>query len=168
MADCSTAIASWPNTCSDPLIPHSPSVILINSAMRGGAGGISGYPAWASIGSDDWQAVCVHEIGHGLGLADEYLDKVRESEDPQGEPNVSVHETAGLAPWSDQITVAPEAGPLDEQDGLFVGVIGTFAGARYRVDLYRPMRDCIMRSTSVQQFCDVCANAITRRLGDNV
>lgn len=149
------------------LNPRNPSVILINSALRGGAGGTPGYSAWASIGSHDWHAVCVHELGHGFGLADEYVDPVRAGEAPHGEPNIAERAIAGMAPWRDRISVPSNCAPshdLDHQDPSSEGAIGTFAGARYRTDLYRPMRSCIMRSTDVRRFCDVCADVIVRSL----
>ena len=150
------------------LNPKFPSIILINSTRRGGAGGAGAYSAWASIGSDDWEAVCLHELGHGLGLADEYLDDKRANQAWAGEPNVSLRSQAGLAPWRAVITVPPESSPshdLNPQGQDSRNAVGTFAGCRYRRDYYRPMRDCLMRSTvGGHPFCVACADTIRRAI----
>ena len=149
------------------LNPRFPSIILVNSGVRGGAGGSAAYSAWASIGSSDWQAVCLHELGHSFGLADEYLDARRAHERPNGEPNVSIQKVAGLSPWRASITVPAAAAPshaANQQGPSTAAAIGTFAGARYRTDLYRPMRDCLMRSTATAKFCAVCAEVIRKSL----
>lgn len=51
--------------------------VLIDSDLRGGAGGNSdhGYPAWSSrsgCDGEEWYAVALHEIGHSFDLDDEY------------------------------------------------------------------------------------------------
>src|SRR4029453_11255519 len=50
---------------------RSVSLILIDSQLRGGAGGQPGYSAWTSISAKPGErggAVCLHEVGPGLGL----------------------------------------------------------------------------------------------------
>jgi hypothetical protein len=151
----------------DPFIGGAPtSLILINSQLRGGAGGSPGYSAWASIKEDPgehWQAIGLHEIGHALGLGDEYLDAQRQNEHPaQLEPNISAAARADQAPWHARITVdgalAPSH-PDDAPDLPMPGVIGTFQGARYRSDLYRATARCLMRETT-SDFCDICQDHI--------
>ncbi len=140
------------------------SLILINSALRGGAGGRPGYSAWSSISSkpgEFWGAVCLHELGHGFGLADEYLDDARANE-PIGvlEPNVSADPRPSHTPWRSLANLADEPAPSfswENQDEAGPGAVGTFAGARYRGDLYRSSHRCLMRTTtSGTSFCAAC------------
>ena len=155
----------------DPFISeYKTSLILIRSALRGGAGGSPGYSAWASIAEspgEHWQAIGLHEIGHALGLGDEYLDAQRETEHPdQLEPNISSAARADQAPWHARITVdgalAPSH-PVTAPDLPQPGVIGTFQGARYRKDLYRPTARCLMRETT-SDFCPICQDQIRAML----
>ena len=144
------------------------SLILIDSRLRGGAGGQPGYSAWTSISAapgERWEAVCLHEVGHGLGLADEYLDPQRESEWPTRlEPNVSRQSRPSRAPWAALATVGDQPAPTGGLDSAAAaGPVGTFQGARYRRDLYRPSPDCLMRHTN-QPFCAVCKAEIRARL----
>ena len=143
------------------------SLILINSMKRGGAGGQPGSPAWTSITSaigEEWENVCLHEIGHGLGLADEYLDEhLTTNEVPMTlEPNVSRSSIPSEAPWGTFVTLPETPAPsstLDQQKHIFKAGIGTFEGARYRTDLYRPTMNCLMRDTT-KPFCVVCQKHI--------
>lgn len=145
------------------------SLILIDSTLRGGAGGQSGYSAWTSVSAkpgERWEAVCLHEVGHGLGLADEYLDTERDNEWPDRlEPNVSRDKRPSHAPWAERVTVGDEPAPTGGIDATGASsAIGTFQGARYRRDLYRPSQDCLMRHTN-KPFCAVCTEVIRGKLG---
>lgn len=145
------------------------SLILINSRLRGGAGGQPGYSAWTSIasrGSERWEAVCLHEVGHALGLADEYLDEERRSEWPSRfEPNVSADPRPSKASWAALATVGDEPAPTAAiLQSAAAGTIGTFQGARYRPDLYRPTQDCLMKETRYG-FCAICRAHIAKLLG---
>lgn len=143
------------------------SLILINSTKRGGAGGQPGYSAWTSIASapgERWENVCLHEIGHGLGLADEYLQDPPPTEPPlELEPNVSRSPVPSETPWSDFANLLPDVPApsftIAGQGGASADAIGTFQGARYKTDLYRASRDCLMRDTR-QSFCIVCQKHI--------
>jgi IgA Peptidase M64 len=151
----------------DPFIATAKvSLILIDSEKRGGAGGVPGFSAWTSITSADnerWEDVSLHEIGHGFGLADEYLDTQREYELPgRLEPNISKDPRPSHAPWSASITVADAPAPtipLNGPDNTPIGTVGTFQGARYRKDLFRAMSACLMRDTR-DGFCVVCQKHI--------
>jgi len=151
----------------DPFLGTAPtSLILINSSLRGGAGGSPGYSAWASVKEaqgEHWQAIGLHEIGHAFGLGDEYLDAQRQNEHPATlEPNISAAARADQAPWHARITVdgtlAPSH-PANAPDLPMPGVIGTFQGARYRSDLYRATARCLMRETT-SDFCPICQDHI--------
>lgn len=156
-------------------------LILINSPVRGGAGGLAeyGYPAWVSITpcpGEDWQAVALHEIGHGLGLADEYLDPGHEHDTPGDEPNYAKDKNFASVGWRELLTDHPptdasyyslgrqrdigSAGGPPAPDADFVGV---FQGARYRTDFYRASWNCLMRSTT-RRFCPVCVQNVRARI----
>ena len=149
------------------------SLILINSTMRGGAGGQRGvggqpgYSAWTSIApapGEHWENVCLHEVGHGLDLADEYLQDPAPTEPPAIlEPNVSRSPVPSQTPWGDLPGVLPDAPApsfsIATQGGASADAIGTFQGARYKTNLYRASRDCLMRDTRLT-FCTVCQKHI--------
>lgn len=142
-----------------PFIAAFPvSVILIDSVQRGGAGGQPGYSAWASVGAapdEPWQAIALHEVGHGFGLADEYVDDDH-AQDPRPanlEPNIADDAHPAAAPWAVTLPAAPA--PSGGLDATGPAGVGTFQGARYRIDLYRPTLTCLMRQTTAP-FCPVC------------
>lgn len=142
------------------------SLILINSRARGGAGGTPGFSAWSSIASENgefWGAVALHEIGHSLGLADEYVDRNFSLREPIPlEPNVSAERRCGSTSWGGKVTVDPNLAPSHPANhaGAVPDVIGTFEGARYKpTGRYRPMQHCLMRETS-KPFCQICRDHI--------
>ncbi|HEY2358582.1 MAG TPA: M64 family metallopeptidase [Phenylobacterium sp.] len=146
------------------------SLILINSTKRGGAGGQPGYSAWASVSAapgEAWQAIVLHEIGHGFGLADEYVDDNHASDPVPAhlEPNVAADPVPSLAPWADRVDLSDNPAPSCDVNGHGATAgIGTFQGARYRRDFYRPGFTCLMRDTR-EPFCAVCCDHITARVG---
>jgi IgA Peptidase M64 len=144
-------------------------LILINSTMRGGAGGTQFYPAWGSIGGADWKEVALHELGHSLGLADEYSTKGPSNIAYKKEPNVSQQPVPSKVGWHDLVTVGDNPAPshpIGNQNGVAQTVIGTFQGAFYSNDWYRPTVNCIMRSTKQRLiFCPVCQRKIASELG---
>jgi hypothetical protein len=153
-----------------PYLGASPvSVILINSTLRGGAGGQPGYSAWVSIAAapgEAWQAVALHEVGHGFGLGDEYVDAIHAGDpvpDPL-EPNISDSPDPTEAPWSTQVSLPATPAPSGDLVATGPAGIGTFQGARYRTDFYRATANCLMRSTG-GQFCPVCQEHIRSRTG---
>jgi hypothetical protein len=158
-------------TLLDPFIGNARvSLILINSTKRGGAGGVPGFSAWTSITPGEherWEAVCLHEIGHGLGLADEYLDELRQNERPDElEPNVSKETRPSRTPWHGEANQPDDrepSFPLLGQDDAPDNAVGTFQGARYRKDLFRATLHCLMRDTT-KPFCVVCQKHIEKAL----
>lgn len=144
-------------------------LVLIDSTKRGGAGGLQEhfYPAWATITScpgERWEAIALHEIGHALGLCDEYLWAARESEEPRNEPNVTRNASAAGADWL--LPANREGNPTsaDLEPGEDIGAVGTYRGCRYRKDLYRSSPHCLMRRTTTLYFCPVCQEHIRRKL----
>jgi len=144
-------------------------IVLVNDSERGGAGG---NVAWFSNGGDDWREVAIHELGHSaFGLADEY-DYGGPAQWPGGEPdepNISTVRDIGRVKWHGSVT-ATGASPTranpncDHSDqgpsGVGANIVGTFEGAKYsHCGLYRPVWNCMMRTTSAP-FCPVCTKAI--------
>lgn len=150
---------------------NMPSLILINSSHRGGAGGSPGYSAWASTGHghhETWFAVALHELGHSFGLADEYVDARFRSDEPHPlESNVSDRALPGEVPWESIVTVDRSVGPSHsaaQQIGNSPSIVGTFVGARYLDSgRYRGCQECLMR-TPIPPFCLVCQRIVRERL----
>ncbi|WP_293678462.1 M64 family metallopeptidase [uncultured Phenylobacterium sp.] len=150
-------------------------LVLVNGALRGGAGGTI---AWLSVASGDWKEVAVHEMGHAVfGLADEYdyystaaeagHDNYVDGE--PGEPNVTIQPDPAMVKWSALVTAAATSptmnnancgNPNNAPSPVGNGIVGTFEGARYfHCDIYRPEYACMMRTTG-SPFCAVCRQTI--------
>ena len=103
--------------------------------------------------------ILVHELGHTVlgGLADEYTEDLRASDDYHGlepaGPNVSI--LPGLK-WLYWLS-APRFAAWDAGIGSFEG--GYYVGS----GIYRPAEHCKMRESREEfPFCQVCREAITR------
>ncbi len=152
-------------------------VVLVNSSVRGGAGGSI---AWLSTGGFDWRDVFIHELGHSaFGLADEY-DCYTCTADEEGqdnytggeplEPNVTAEPDPALVKWNAFVTAGPAVPTHDNPDcgernsgpsPVPAGTVGTFEGAYYNhCDAYRPQYDCKMRASATPDFCVVCEDVI--------
>jgi len=144
-------------------------VVLVDSAVRGGAGGTRDIPAWVTITSsafEHWEAVALHELGHSFGLADEYDNAQQPVPEPVPlERNVTASRNAASALWADLRTPGMGHDPTCNANGqphVPAGTIGTFEGARYkRTGRFRAAADCLMRTTN-QPFCPVCQREIVR------
>jgi len=124
-------------------------VMLVNCTLYGGkGGGEGGGICWTytdKFNPQRWTACALHEYGHVLGLADEYGGPggiwVGDIEPRQ--PNVTIDRNG--TKWRHLVTGAHE-------------------GARgYNRGIYRPTRDCRMRSFA-GGFCRVCSDHIRREL----
>jgi hypothetical protein len=150
-------------------------VVIVNSAQYGGAGGsvafFSTHAAAAEIG--------IHELGHSaFGLADEYGDITNSwtgGEPP--EPNVTSDTNRATTKWASLIAAAT---PLPTQSNpncatennaaspVPAGTVGLFeGGGRAHCGLFRPEHQCRMRTLG-QPFCAVCRAAIRRRLAPHL
>ncbi len=150
------------------LVPHDQVYVLVNSDKYGG-GGIFNFFSLTSVDNPASLLVFVHEFGHGFaGLADEYY---YDDEDYAG------YYPDSIEPWEPNITslvdfrekwedMVPDTVPVPTPDEeKYYNVVGVFEGAGYRSKgLYRPMHTCIMKELKAGGFCEVCKNAIIRRL----
>jgi hypothetical protein len=151
-------------------------VVVVNSPIRGGAGGTI---AWTSTGGADWRDVFIHELGHSaFELADEY-DCQTCVADEQGrdnytggepvEPNVTAEPDPALVKWNGFVTAGPESPTMENPDcgernlgpsPVDPGIVGTFEGAhRFHCGAFRPQYDCMMRDSG-DPFCVVCLDVI--------
>jgi hypothetical protein len=144
-------------------------LVLVNHNRRGGAGGNSRFPAWVTnrdSATDRWPAVAIHELGHALGLGDEY-DSENANAAPGLEPNICRDPDPRRAPWAHLVTHAAPIPTLPagaSPRGLPANAVGTFEGARYRrTGLYRAQATCMMRTTGAP-FCARCQELIRARL----
>lgn len=150
-------------------VPIDQLCVLINSEKYGG-GGI--YNFYNIFTSDNERAafLFIHEFGHGFaGLADEYFssevayeDFVRTDLEPV-EPNITtLVDFAGK--WA---SLVHDSIPVPTPDkSQYDNVIGVFEGASYQAkDVYRPARDCAMKTSTYGKFCPVCTEHIIRMIG---
>ncbi len=161
-------------------------LILMNSSQRGGAGGSAphDFPAWASINAcpgEDWRRIALHEIGHSLGLEDEYVlpdlpvyATWRDMTFDSG-ANATSKANPARTPWKTQLNLGDDEGrptvSHEDQDGGWVDprpggkpLVGTVAGAHYHEKYFRPSGDCLMRSLAAPHFCPVCQRHIIDKL----
>ena len=146
-------------------IPYEHIIILVNTAEYGGGGILNSY----NLSMTDhkmFKPVVVHEFGHSFaGLADEYAYE---------------HEQLGMypldiEPWEQNITtlnnfnskwkdMLVESTPLPTpEDFSPENGVGVFEKAGYSMKgVYRPAKDCRMRTNTNPDFCPVCRRAIKR------
>ena len=158
-------------------------LLIVNDARHGGGACDLGNGTRAACFTNGEALISVvHEFGHAFaGLGDEYVESSRHNEHqlptPYGnelylksfepphdlaEPNVT------LAHFVDTTTAATLEASVKWSHFLSLpgaaGRIGAFEGGFYRrVGVFRPERDCKMR-TSTSDFCQVCREAIARRI----
>ncbi len=147
-------------------------LVLINSKRRGGAGGVGAeWPAWCTIASEPrerWEDVALHEVGHAFGLADEYENQdVTVDEPVELERNVARGFSQLPSAWRLLVNVedpVPTCAIVPTPaTGFASDLVGTFQGARYKPDRFRPSPVCRMRVAS-DDFCLVCCKLIEGRL----
>ncbi|MFZ6773485.1 M64 family metallopeptidase [Undibacterium sp. SXout7W] len=121
---------------------HEITIVLVNTALYGGAGG---SVAWAAAGNSSASEIALHEIGHSFaGLQDEYVDASIANNYPLNSPYFqnSAHVTDSLnrIPWSAW---------MGYKDGD-LGVVGTYQGGYYRANgVWRATLDSKMNHLGV-------------------
>ncbi|MGL5706164.1 MAG: M64 family metallopeptidase [Tannerellaceae bacterium] len=142
-------------------VPYDFIYIIANSKKYGG-GGIYNYYGLSVAGNEgSYEKIYVHEFGHlFLGLGDEY----------QGDASYNDFYPKGVEPWEANLTrligfdkkwknMLPEGTKIPTTDEN--AEIGVFEGGGYvNEGIYRPRKNCLMRSFSINDFCPVCTKAI--------
>ena len=153
-------------------------LVIVNSAIWGGAGGTIGTTSKAA----GWEGIAIHEMGHSaFGLADEYeywagcgidtTQNVYTGPEPM-QPNITAESNRATIKWGDRIaasTPVPTTSNADctqcdtQPSPVPAGTVGAFEGAGYfHCGLFRPEFDCMMRNLT--GFCAVCRHRITQTL----
>lgn len=147
-------------------VPYDQVCILVNSEKYGG-GGILNYYNIFTAHNEYSEFLFLHEFGHGFaGLADEYYTSETAYEDffdkrfEPKKPNITTL-VDFESKWKHLIHDSiPIPTPDTEQ---YEGIVGTFEGGGYvPKGIYRPVRDCSMKSKINNAFCPVCKEAIRK------
>ncbi|MCI5711340.1 MAG: IgA Peptidase M64 [Prevotella sp.] len=132
--------------------PYEHIIVLVNTSEYGGGGILNSYNL-AAMHHVQSLPVVVHEFGHSFGgLADEYAYDFEQI--PMYPHDVE--------PWEPNITTRKDFKSKWEDMTGKQGV-GLYEGAGYSLKgVYRPCRDCRMRTNENPDFCPVCRRALTR------
>lgn len=135
-------------------IPYEHIIILANTKTYGGGGIFNSYLLTTAL-HPTFKQVVVHEFGHSFaGLADEYFydDQYSDYYHPEVEP------------WEPNITTKADFSSKWEDMTNRCGV-GLYEGGGYMSKgVWRPSRDCRMRTNQARSFCPVCKRAIERMI----
>ena len=137
------------------VVPTDLTIVIVNTEAYGGT---SIHHAALSVGRSTWTDTGVHEFGHLLGLlGDEYVADECIRSDAFGIPrNISASPTE--LPWSHWVE-ADTPLPTPEESGYHEHV-GAFEEAWNCPELYRPVEQCKMKSSSAADFCPVCSEQL--------
>lgn len=149
-------------------VPYDQIYILVNTAKYGG-GGIYNYYNLCSADHSQSGRVFTHEFGHAFtALADEYtygFETAEEIYDLSVEPwQVNITSLTDFSKkWKD---LTEKNTPIPTPDTQkYENKIGAFEGAGYvKKKMYRPAKDCKMRSNSTDEFCPVCYRTVLEML----
>ena len=127
---------------------------MVNSAIYGG-GGIYNQLLVTTTDHPTFRQVLVHEFGHSYGgLGDEY---------EYGDASESMY-PADTEPWEPNLTTKVDferkwADMLPDPTGR----VGLYEGGGYQSKgVWRPSKDCRMKTNEAENFCPVCHRAIVR------
>lgn len=140
-------------------------VYILTNTQKYGGGGIYNFYGISSSTIPKLKQVFVHELGHTLaGLADEYYTSAVTYES---------FYNLKLEPWEANITTLADFDkkwkkliskniPIPTPDTKkYNDTLGVFEGGGYVPQgIYRPARDCRMKTNSADGFCEVCKNTI--------
>ena len=142
--------------------PYEHIIVLVNTPHYGGGGILNSYNL-SMTKHPAFVPVVTHEFGHSFaGLADEYAyDAEQIPMYPTGvepwEQNITTLKEFS-AKWVDLLPAEVSAIPTPEECNYPVGV---YEGAGYSLKgVYRPSKDCRMRTNTNPEFCPVCQRAI--------
>lgn len=149
-------------------VPYDQIYILTNTSKYGG-GGIYNFYCLSSTGNNFSSDVIIHEFGHGFaGLADEYYDDSDSYEEYYNleiepwEPNITTLVNFDNK-WKDMLKKKTPI-PTPE-DSKYANEVGVFEGGGYVAKgVYRPKKDCLMKTFNGNKFCEVCHKAIERMI----
>lgn len=129
-------------------------VVLVNTKTYGG-GGFYNMLTLTAADNEMWSQLFVHELCHGLiGLGDEY---------DYNSGDELYH--AGVEPYEQNLTTLTDFGSK-WKDLYEAHKAELIEGGGYMTkDVYRPAKDCMMRSFADRKFCPVCQRAIIRYCG---
>lgn len=146
--------------------PYDQIYILVNTSKYGGGSIYNHYSVCVSNNKYE-EYIFTHEFGHGfVGLADEYytssvayIDFYPKDVEPW-EANITTLVDFNKK-WKDKLQKDTPI-PTPENYGAKLGV---YEGGGYmEKGIYRPSPDCTMKSISVDNFCPVCNEAITKMI----
>ncbi len=132
-------------------VPYEHIIVLVNTEKYGGGGILNSYNL-SMTHHPKFRPVVVHEFGHSFaGLADEY------AYDDEAIP-MYPHD---VEPWEPNITTKVN---FDSKWKDMIGKdgVGLYEGGGYSTKgVYRPCKDCRMRTNDNPEFCPVCRKALT-------
>ena len=142
--------------------PYEHIIVLVNTPHYGGGGILNSYNL-SMTKHPAFVPVVTHEFGHSFaGLADEYAYEADQipmfpTDVEPWEQNITTLKEFS-AKWVDLLPAEVSTIPTPEESNYPVGV---FEGAGYSLKgVYRPSKDCCMRTNSNPEFCPVCQRAI--------
>lgn len=132
--------------------PYEHIIVLVNTEKYGGGGILNSYNL-SMTHHPKFRSVVVHEFGHSFaGLADEYAYEYEEIP-------MYPHD---IEPWEDNITTMVD---FDSKWKDLMGKEGVdlHEGGGYSPKgIFRPCKDCRMRTNENPEFCPVCRRALQR------
>jgi hypothetical protein len=144
--------------------PYDFIIVLVNSNKYGGGGFYNNFCCLSS-GSSETEFLFIHEFGHTYaGLGDEYYSSDVAVEDfyPLNKEPWEWNLTTLVDfqnKWKDKLKKGTPVPTPSNQSLKYK--IGVFEGGGYvEKGVYRPSFDCTMKSVSVDNFCEVCKDAI--------
>ena len=142
--------------------PYEHIIVLVNTSHYGGGGILNSYNL-SMTKHPAFVPVVTHEFGHSFaGLADEYAYEAEQipmypTDVEPWEQNITTLKEFS-AKWVDLLPAEVSTIPTPEECNYPVGV---YEGAGYSLKgVYRPSKDCRMRTNTNPEFCPVCQRAI--------
>lgn len=142
--------------------PYEHIIVLVNTPHYGGGGILNSYNL-SMTKHPAFVPVVTHEFGHSFaGLADEYAYEAEQipmypTDVEPWEQNITTLKEFS-AKWVDLLPAEVSMIPTLEECNYPVGV---YEGAGYSLKgVYRPSKDCRMRTNTNPEFCPVCQRAI--------